>query len=55
MRSRPQKQIEQEIEDEDENIAVDVKNDAPSISASKKNTMLIILASVILIFVCYML
>ena len=53
MRSRPQKQIEQEIEDEDENIAVDVKNDSPSISASKKNTMLIILASVILIFVCY--
>jgi hypothetical protein len=42
MRSRPQKQIEQEIEDEDEDIAVDVKNDAPSISASKKNTMLII-------------
>ncbi len=53
MRSRPQKQIEQEIEDEDENIAVDVKNDSSSISASKKNTMLIILASVILIFVCY--
>jgi len=53
MRSRPQKQIEQEIEDEDENVAVDVKNDAPSISASKKNTMLIILASVILIFACY--
>ena len=53
MRSRPQKQIEQEIEDEDENIAVDVKNDSPSISASKKNTMLIILASVILIFACY--
>ena len=53
MRSRPQKQIEQEIDDEDENIAVDVKNDAPSISASKKNTMLIILASVILVFVCY--
>ena len=53
MRSRPQKQIEQEIEDEGENIAVDVKNDAPSISASKKNTMLIILASIILIFVCY--
>lgn len=53
MRSRPQKQIEQEIEDEDENIAVDVKNEATSVSASKKNTMLIILASVILIFVCY--
>ena len=53
MRSRPQKQIEQEIEDEDENIAVDVKNDSSSISASKKNTMLIILASVILIFACY--
>jgi type IV secretory pathway VirB10-like protein len=53
MRSRPQKQIEQEIEDEDEDIAVDVKNEAPSISASKKNTMLIILASVILIFACY--
>ena len=53
MRSRPQKQIEQEIEDEDENVAVDVKNEATSVSASKKNTMLIILASVILIFVCY--
>ena len=53
MRSRPQKQIEQEIEDEDENVAVDVKNDSSSISASKKNTMLIILASVILIFACY--
>ena len=53
MRSRPQKQIEQEIEDEDENVTVDVKNDSSSISASKKNTMLIILASVILIFACY--
>ena len=52
MRSRPQKQIEQDIEAE-EDVAVDLKDSGPSISSSRKNTSLIILASVILVFVCY--
>ena len=53
MRSRPQKQIEQDIETEEEDIAVEVKDEGSSISASKKNTALIIVASIILVFVCY--
>ena len=54
MRSRPQKQIEQDIETEDDDIAVEVKDEGSSVSASKKNTALIIVASVILVFVCYL-
>ena len=53
MRSRPQKQIEQDVESVEEDVFVDIKDSAPSISSNKKNTMLIILASVILIFICY--
>ena len=53
MRSRPQKQIEQDIETEEEDIAVEVKDEGSSISASKKNTALIIVASIVLVFVCY--
>jgi len=53
MRSRPQKQIEQDIETEEEDIAVEVKDEGSSVSASKKNTALIIVASIILILVCY--
>ena len=53
MRSRPQKQIEQDIETEEDDIAVEVKDEGSSVSASKKNTALIIVASIILVFVCY--
>jgi len=53
MRSRPQKQIIQEVETEEEDVAVEEKNEGFSMPASKKNTILIVVASVILIFVCY--
>ncbi len=54
MRNRPPKQIEQEVENnEQEDAVVDVKDDGPSISSSKKNTLLIIVASLILIIFCY--
>ncbi len=52
MRSRPQKQIEQDIE-EDEDIVSEVKEESSSVSANKKNAALIIVASIVLIFVCY--
>lgn len=52
MRSRPQKQIEQDIE-ADEDIVAEVKEESSSISANKKNTALIIVASIVLIFICY--
>jgi type IV secretory pathway VirB10-like protein len=52
MRSRPQKQIEQDIE-EDEDIVSEVKEESSSVSANKKNATLIIVASIVLIFVCY--
>jgi hypothetical protein len=52
MRSRPQKQIEQDIE-ADEDIVSEVKEESSSVSANKKNAALIIVASIVLIFVCY--
>ena len=52
MRSRPQKQIEQDIE-ADEDIVAEVKEESSSVSANKKNAALIIVASIVLIFVCY--
>ena len=39
MRSRQQKQIEQDIEIEEEDIAVEVKDEGSSVSAAKKNTI----------------
>jgi type IV secretory pathway VirB10-like protein len=53
MRSRPQKQIEQEEEDSSQDVAVEVKDDGPSIASNKKNTFIIIIASVVLIIICY--
>jgi phage shock protein A len=46
MRSRPQKQIEQDIE-EDEDIVSEVKEESSSVSANKKNATLIIVASIV--------
>lgn len=53
MRSRPQKQIEQEEDDSPEDVAVEVNNDGPSIASNKKNTFIIIVASIILVLICY--
>lgn len=55
MRSKPPKLIEQETSNEDQNdqVAVEIKDDGPSISAGKKNTILIIVASIILVIFCY--
>jgi type IV secretory pathway VirB10-like protein len=53
MRSRPQKQIEQEEDDSSQDVAVEVKDDGPSIASNKKNTFIIIIASVVLLIICY--
>lgn len=54
MRLRPQKQIEQEIEvNNNEDDVIETKDDGPSISANKKNTVIIVVASIVLVIICY--
>ncbi|MBM3590087.1 MAG: TrbI/VirB10 family protein [Alphaproteobacteria bacterium] len=52
MRSRPPKQIEQEVESSND-VVVEVKDEVPSISTGKQNTFIIIVASIVLVGICY--